>query len=309
MPPAMRQSTLFARKAMQGVPDRSPSPTPRILPSPTKNGTKGSSWKAKLTLVSVSGDDHFNFVCTWAIFLVGVCLCAELYESTAYGKFGTYSIVALNPRVGWWLMELPVTISFLYFFFVKGGTQSQQPVPRLMAAIMCLHYSYRGWLFPFLIRSHKDSQFCIVPAVGGSLVTITHGYLNAKWFGEHGKHLNSEWLRNPRFLAGIFVYFSGLGLVLYHDHVIRSLRSFDPNTPRYSIPTGGFFDFVTCGQYLAELWCFTGFALLSCGPNGLFIVLVSFVNLVPRAAQTTAWYREKFGDEYPDRYHIFPGFY
>ena len=176
----------------------------------TADGSKGHapSWKARFVLVRLTDDEHFNMILTWAMFLVGVCACAEMSSSTAYGKFGGGSIT-LDPRIGWWLMELPVTVSFLYFFFVRGGSQSKEPVPRLMALIMCLHYSYRGWIFPALIRSHKESSFSIVPAVFGSLVTITHGYLNARWFAEHGKHLNAAWLRDPRFVLGAGLYFSG----------------------------------------------------------------------------------------------------
>lgn len=60
-------------------------------------------------------------VVTVSAALVVVALCAELHGSTAYGKFGDTSVVAsVDPRLGWWLMELPVTLSFVYFFFVKG---------------------------------------------------------------------------------------------------------------------------------------------------------------------------------------------
>jgi hypothetical protein len=46
---------------------------------------------------------------------------------------------------------------------------------------MVLHYSYRGWLFPYLVRVHASSKnFSLVPALGGWMVTIMHGYLNAK---------------------------------------------------------------------------------------------------------------------------------
>lgn len=80
--------------------------------------------------------------------------------------------------------------------------------------------------------------------------------------------------------------------VLLHDHIMRELRT--PGGPRYSVPYGGLFDWpwggATCAHYLAELWAWLGFWLLSCGPNGAFIFCVSLVNLVPRAASTHAWY-------------------
>jgi hypothetical protein len=53
--------------------------------------------------------------------------------------------------------------------------------------------------------------------------------------------------------------------------------------------------------------CLAGFAVLSWGPNGVFIFMVSLVNLVPRSIATHVWYMEKFGSEYPaDRAYIVP---
>ena len=50
-------------------------------------------------------------------------------------------------------MELPVTLSFVYFFFVRGGPQASKPVPRLLAGVMCFHYAYR--LVSFQSRAAK----------------------------------------------------------------------------------------------------------------------------------------------------------
>ena len=71
------------------------------------------------------------------------------------------------------------------------------------------------------------------------------------------------------------------------------------------------FEFATCAQYTAELWAWFGFALMTAGPNGLFILLVSLSNLVPRAVTTHAWYLERFGDEYEalNRSYLFPYFF
>ena len=48
--------------------------------------------------------------------------------------------------------------------------------------VMCLHYSYRGWIYPYLLRPHPGahSNFSLMPALGGWMVTITHGYLNGR---------------------------------------------------------------------------------------------------------------------------------
>ena len=58
---------------------------------------------------------------------------------------------------------------------------------------------------------------------------------------------------------------------------------------RYSIPRGGLFDYASSAQYFCELWAWAGFALLSAGPNGAFIFLVSLGNLVPRAMRPCVW--------------------
>lgn len=252
----------------------------------------------ELAFVRASASPHFNLVCSWGALMVLVCAATENLASTQYGKFGIGAGLALPPRVGWWLMELPVSASFAYFFFWRGGPQGRNLVPRLCASVMCLHYAYRGWLYPWLLRPHPgaSANFSPVPALGGSLVTVTHGYLNAQWFAEHGRHLSRSWLRDPRFVLGAVLYVTGFVSLVYHDHLMRELRS-SPG-PRYRIPRGGLFEYATQAVYFCELWTWLGFLLLSWGPNGAFILLVSLANLVPRARATHMWYLEKFGEEY-----------
>lgn len=244
------------------------------------------------------------------VVLVGVCLLAETTSSTAYGRFGNESSLAFDARIGWWLMELPCSLVFVYQFFVVGGPQSGKFVPRLMAFVFCCHYLYRGWIFPFNIRVHGNTKnFSIVPACFSWMVTSTHAYLNAQWFASHGKHLASTaWLRRPVFLIGALVYYVSLYQIIQHDTILRELRPC-PGGARYCIPTDGLFPFATCAHYFVELTAWFGFFLMSCGPNGLFIFLVSLVNLVPRSVATHDWYLAKFGQEYADlgRKYLVPG--
>mmetsp|Transcript_87617 Transcript_87617/g.246108 ORF Transcript_87617/g.246108 Transcript_87617/m.246108 type:complete len:285 (-) Transcript_87617:97-951(-) len=254
---------------------------------------------SRLALVRCSASPHFNLVCTWALALVVVAAIAECTQPTAYGKFARTTEFSLPPRVGWWCMELPVSVTFLYFYFVKGGSQSGELVPRICAGLFCMHYAYRGWLYPYLLRVHPgaSNSFSVLPAIGGWMVTATHGYLNAKWLAEHGKHLKRSWLRHPFFAVGVVVYLSGFVALVYHDSVMRELRPC-PGGARYCIPRGGLFEYATQAVYFCELWAWLGFFLMSRGPNGAFIFLVSLANLVPRAVTSHEWYVKRFGDEY-----------
>eukprot|EP00440_Ansanella_granifera_P029366 gb/GFBE01031894.1/.p1 GENE.gb/GFBE01031894.1/~~gb/GFBE01031894.1/.p1 ORF type:complete len:284 (+),score=18.54 gb/GFBE01031894.1/:1-852(+) len=252
-----------------------------------------------ISFVRVTSSPHYNFACTLALALVITAGITETLDPTAYGKFGLEANWTLPPRLGWWCMEFPVTVSFLYFYFVQGGPQSHELVPRICAAIFCMHYCYRGWIYPYLLRPHPGAQsnFSLLPALGGWLVTVTHGYLNARWFAEHGKHLRRSWHRHPCFVLGLILYLTGFVALVYHDNIMRDLRPC-PGGERYCIPRGGLFEYATQAVYFCELWAWLGFLLMSCGPNGAFIFLVSLANLVPRSISSHEWYLRKFGEDY-----------
>ena len=267
----------------------------------------GSSAKGTKDAFGLEPGTSFVRATRLAAVLVVVCTLVEVVTPTAYGRFASSAAqISLDPRIGWWLLELPCTISFCYFFFGDkhpNAAGTRAPAARVLGAIFVMHYMYRGWIFPALIRVHNGAKsFSPVTALGGWIVTILHGYLSARWFGRHGPHLRKEGgslkaLLKPHALLGLFMYYTGLAMIVWHDSLLRSLRY--PGAPRYSIPRGGLFDYATSAQYFCELWAWTGFAILSWGPNGLFILLVSVGNLVPRAARTHDWYLKKFGDEYP----------
>lgn len=262
---------------------------------------------SRITIMRFSGDPVYDFWVTVAIVLIVICGLAEISGSTPYGRFGGSTSFGLDPRIGWWLMELPCTVSFCYFFFVKSGPQANNIVPRLLAALFLMHYSYRGWIFPTLIRVHGNSKnFDLTIALGGWIVTILHGYLNGQWYARFGRHLNSTWLQTYRFRCGVSLYLVGFFLIIWHDSILRSLRD-STDGPRYRIPVGGLFDYATCAQYFAELVAWLGFAIMSWGPNGAFIFIVSLVNLVPRSVRSHHWYIAKFGEQYPaERAYLIP---
>lgn len=220
-----------------------------------------------------------------------------------YGRFASKSFgFNFSPKWGWFLMELPATLSFLYFYF--QGQNRFELVPMIFLGIWCMHYANRGFIFPMLMRVAKGAQgsFSIMIVAAGWLVTTLHGYLNAVFISELSEHLTLDWLTDPRFIIGIAIYLTGFILNLHSDAIIRNLRSKEEvarGDKVYRIPQGGLFKYVSSPSYFTELLSFLGFAIATWSLGAVFVLLVSAANLIPRAFQLQKWYKEKFGDEYP----------
>ena len=146
--------------------------------------------------------------------------------------------------------------------------------------------------------------------VAGWFVTSMHGYLNAVFISHLSDHMTNDWLTDPRFIIGLCIYFFGFTMNVYSDAIIRNLRSkeeIERGDKIYRIPKGGLFKYVSNPSYLTELLSFTGFAIATWSLGAVFVLAVSAANLIPRAFQVHKWYKEKFGDEYPqDRKVLIP---
>jgi len=246
--------------------------------------------------------DAFAKVKVWALGLSFFCLLAEVISPTAYGRFGNDASFAVSPRLGWFLMELPCTVVFGYLFWYRAYLLGLRKLSRsslVLGCIFSLHYAYRGWYYPYNIRVYgNSSNFSLAPAIGGWLVTITHAMLNAEIISKYGKRLTKDsYLKSAQFILGLVLYYSGLVAIMYQDHLMRELRS-TPG-PRYRIPRGGLWDYITSAQYFSELWGWFGFmVLMDFEPSGMFVFFVSLFNLAPRAVTNHAWYEEHFGADY-----------
>lgn len=251
-----------------------------------------------------TGDSVYDTVLTVGFAFAAFVAISALFVQSPYGRFASEKLgVSLDPRLGWWLMELPATVVFLVFFALG---ERHDVVPMVFAAIWCIHYANRGWFFPLTIRTTpgQKGSFSITVVLAGWFVTGMHGFLNAQWFTDFGDHLTTEWLTDPRFLVGLAVYYSGYFLVLHSERVVRTLR--DTPGPRYRIPFGGGFKLVTNPAYLGELVGWAGFALMTWSLAGVLIFCISAANLIPRAFQNHRWYLEKFDDYPKDRKVLVP---
>ena len=254
--------------------------------------------------------EGYNSILIGSFVYAGVILIGAFMSKAPYGRFGIEGVgFSLSPRLGWFLMELPATLSFIWFYF--HGKNAGEIVPMFFLGIWLLHYGNRGFVFPLLMRVAKGSRgtFGLLVVVAGWLVTTLHGYLNAVFISQLSTHLTPAWLTDPRFLIGMALYAFGFTMNVHSDRIVRNLRSKEEVAKGeriYRIPTGGLFRYVTNPSYFTELVSFLGFAIATWSPGALFVLVVSAANLVPRAFQVQKWYEAKFPDYPKDRKVLVP---
>jgi 3-oxo-5-alpha-steroid 4-dehydrogenase 1 len=248
-----------------------------------------------------TGDPTYDTVLTAGLAAVVLTALTSLFFIAPYGRFASSRVgLNLDPRLGWFLMELPSTLSFLYFYL--AGPRRGELVPLVFAAVWLIHYANRGFIFPALMRVPRGQKksFSLLVVVTGWAVTTVHGYLVGAYLSSFGRY-GSTWLTDPRFLVGIGVYYAALAGNIHADAILRNLRTrrevLSGSAP-YRIPRGGLFRHVSSPSYFYELLAWCGFALATYTLGAVFVLGMSLANLVPRAGATHRWYREKF-DDYP----------
>lgn len=261
-----------------------------------------------------TGDTTYDTVLTIGFVFAAFTIVSGFVTPTPYGRFASDSFgLNLHPKLGWWLMEIPATVVFAFFFVQISGDRASEVTPLVLGAIWTMHYLNRGWFFPLALRvvPGKKGSFSVAVIAAGMFVTAMHGYLNATWFTTYGTHLTRDWLTDPRFIVGLLIYLVGFALIVSSERIVRNLRPKRPvnnaGATEYTIPRGGGFRWVSSPTYLGELIAWTGFAILTWGLAGVVILLISAGNLIPRALATHRWYQEKF-EEYPtERKALVPG--
>lgn len=249
-----------------------------------------------------TGDTFYDTALAIGFAIALFTAIASRFVQTPYGRFADESYgVSLDPRLGWFLMELPATLAFVYFFV--QGEYATTPFALFVLFVWLVHYANRGFVMPALMRVPvgQKNSFSLGVVVVGWFVTTLHGYLNATWASTHAAQLGTAWFSDPRFIAGVVLYYAAFFANLHSDHIVRNLRTKEEvakGIKAYRIPHGGLFHYVSNPSYFTELLFWAGFALFTWSLAGVYILAISAANLVPRAVSSHTWYREKFPD-YP----------
>jgi len=207
----------------------------------------------------------------------------------------------LPARTGWVLMELPAPVSFVAFFV--RGDHAADVLPVGLASLFLLHYLQRTFVFPLRMRGEGRRNPLALIALSAAFNAL-NGSLNGWAVGCFARPATA-WLVDPRFVAGLGLFFAGLAINWHADSVLRGLRR--PGESGYRIPDGGLYRWVSCPNYLGEIVEWIGWAVATWTGAGAAFALFTFANLAPRAVANHRWYREYFPDYPRQRRAWLPG--
>ncbi|KAJ6360924.1 hypothetical protein OIU77_004866 [Salix suchowensis] len=208
----------------------------------------------------------------------------------------------ISPPLAWFIMESP-SISLPLILF-PSGQHFKNPKALLLMSPFLLHYFHRTIFYPLRIYQSTSQQntkttigFPLFLTVNGFLTQALNTYLQVRWVSHYKSDYDSDgglfWWK---FFGGLVVFLWGMRINMWADTALLVLKS---ENGGYKVPRGGWFEVVTCPNYLGEIVEWLGWAVMTWSWGGLGFFLYTCSNLVPRACASHKWYLEKFGEDYP----------
>lgn len=241
----------------------------------------------------------YNFL--FIVALIGLVIFVMLYYVDAgYGKMRSEKWgPAINNKIGWFLMEMPVFLIVLYLWAISPYTVTRRAPYWVFLLIFEFHYFQRSFIFPFLLKG--KGQMPIVIMLLSVIWNLMNGYIQGFWlFHLAPKYFpemyTTAWLYDPRFIIGTLIFIAGWIINMHSDHVIRNLRK--PGDTNHYLPKKGLYKYVTSANYFGEITEWFGFAILTWSFAGLLFWWFSCCNLVPRANSIYLKYEQEFPNEF-----------
>jgi len=241
-------------------------------------------------------------------------------------------------------METVSPIAFIATYLSAPFSPTFSPPPlrhpsTLLAGLFILHYINRAIVSP--LRSPGRSRTHMIVPVCGIVFNLINppllaAYLSAppaptaieaKFFNNIGNRFSvppsqfpfstsvqgppSDAWSHASYSIGILIYFLGLISNILHDDILYNLRrNHSPSAdgkPRYAIPKGGLYKWISYPNYLSEWIEWTGFAIAATAGQvnrwtytAPWVFVVSEVVLMLlRAWKGHLWYHQRFRGEYP----------
>ncbi len=255
--------------------------------------------------MNVMIDLHTFYLLTWIWIGLAVVIFLVLLTGRITAPYGRYTREGwgafIGNRAAWVIMEIPSLLLFSFFFL--SGPVPHDAITWLFFAMWVFHYANRSLIYPFRTRT-REKKMPLSVMFMGMFFNLVNASLNGYYLGYIMPVYPEGWWKDPRFLAGFVIYFTGVVINWWADGRLISLRR--DNGKEYAIPYGGMFRWVSCPNYLGEMMEWSGFALMAWNLPALSFAVWTVANLLPRALNHHRWYKKHF-PEYPaDRKAVFP---
>ena len=253
-------------------------------------------------------EEFYNFL--FLIALIGLVVFVALYYVDAgYGKMRSDKWgPAINNKVGWCLMEMPVFAMILYMWSLSD-VRFQAPY-FVFFILFEAHYIQRSFIFPFLMKG--QSKMPLIIMLLSMIWNLVNGYIQGTWLFRLApmyEPYSAQWFGSWQFILGTVLYVTGMAINLHSDHVIRHLRK--PGDTNHYLPKKGMYRFVTSANYLGEIVEWLGWAILTWSWAGGLFFWFTCCNLIPRSNAIYLKYEQEFPTEFDRKKlkRIFPFIY
>jgi hypothetical protein len=202
-----------------------------------------------------------------ALFATGVVTffgCSIL--AAPYGKYAVASGQwgpLVPAKIAWIVMESPNLWVPLLVYLFGSDTLILNPVNQVLLFCFLLHYTNRSIIYP--LRMGKVSPM--------PLSVMLAAFAFCSWNGSNQAlslllvHSNEHVrLTDMRVVVGLALFFAGLGVNIHSDSLLLAQRRTTSSStaaprspsgasagagagPKYVIPTGGMFEYVSCANY------------------------------------------------------------
>ena len=129
-------------------------------------------------MLDYTGDPVYDGALLAAFAFAAVTAVAALFVKTPYGRFADDRFgIALDPRLGWLLMELPAPVVFVWCYL--QGPMRGEPFALFVLFVWLVHYANRGFVMPALMRVPRGqaTSFSLFVVAAGWLATALHIHL------------------------------------------------------------------------------------------------------------------------------------
>ncbi len=117
------------------------------------------------------------------------------YGQHASKKWGP----SISDKAGWVIMEIPTVIVYMLLYLI--GQFQLNPVTLVFSGLFLMHYIYRTFIFPLLIRGKRKMPLSII--IFGMTFNNVNAYLQGRWINTLSGGYPTSWFVVPRNILSI----------------------------------------------------------------------------------------------------------